>query len=169
MTETSRTPRPAARAPLLLALLALAPSVLASALGGLATAPAIPTWYAGLAKPALNPPNWVFGPVWTLLYAILAYAFWRILRLPADTPGRGRAIALFLVQMALNAAWSWAFFGARSPDLGIAVIVLLWIAILLNMLAFLRLDALAGWLLAPYLAWVTLAGYLNVAVAVLNR
>ncbi len=155
--------------PVWLALAALAPSVLASALGGLATAPAIPTWYAGLVKPALNPPNWVFGPVWTLLYAMLAYAFWRILRLPADTPGRGRAIVLFLVQMTLNAGWSWAFFGARSPELGLAVIAALWIGIALTLLQFRRLDVTSGWLLAPYLAWVSIAAYLNVAVAVLNR
>lgn len=151
-----------------MALVAVAVVFLASAIGGAATGPNIPTWYAGIQKPWFTPPNYVFGPVWTVLYAMLAFAFWRILRLPADTPGRRTAIKLFVVQISLNALWSVAFFGLRSPELGIAVIAALWLSIVANMISFLRIDRLAGWIFAPYLAWVSFAAALNVAIAALN-
>jgi translocator protein len=151
-----------------MALIAVAVVFVASAIGGAATGPNIPTWYATIEKPWFTPPNYVFGPVWTLLYALLAFAFWRILRLPAETPRRSGAIVWFVAQMTLNALWSVAFFGFRSPELGFAVIVALWLAIVVNMVAFMRLDRLAGWIFVPYLAWVTYAGALNLAIALLN-
>ena len=152
----------------LLALLAVVTVAAASGIGGASTYAAIPTWYAGLDKPPFNPPNWVFSPVWTALYAMMAFAFWRILRLRPGLPGRKAAIGWFLVQMALNALWSVAFFGLRWPEAGIAVIVALWLAIAATMRAFWPLDRFAGWLLAPYLAWVSFAAALNVAIAWLN-
>ncbi|MDO9443340.1 MAG: TspO/MBR family protein [Beijerinckiaceae bacterium] len=150
------------------ALLAAAPSVAASVLGSLATMPNIPSWYAALDKPWFNPPNWIFGPVWTALYIMVAYAFFRILRLPAGAKGRTAAIIVFVVQMALNTAWSFAFFGANSPALGLAVITPLWAGIALSIALFWRLDRKAALLLTPYLAWVSFATILNVAIWRLN-
>ena len=153
---------------LLTALLALAPVVIASVLGNIATMPNIPGWYAGLAKPSFNPPNWIFGPVWTALYALMALAFYRVLRLLPATPGRSPAIVLFLVQTALNAAWSWAFFAARSPAAGLIVIAALWLSIAATLVAFWRLDRISGACFAPYLAWVSFAAVLNFAIWRLN-
>jgi tryptophan-rich sensory protein len=150
------------------ALLAAGPVALAGALGTLATRPNIPTWYAGLAKPGFTPPNWVFAPAWTALYALMAYALWRVLSLPRDTDGRSGALTAFSVQLALNAAWSWAFFAGQSPIAGLLVIVLLLAAILWTLARFWRLDRLSGLLLLPYLAWVVYATALNFAIWRLN-
>lgn len=151
-----------------MAVVAVAVVFIASAIGGAVTGPNIPTWYATLQKPSFNPPNYVFGPVWTILYALLAFAFWRILRLPADTHGRRSAIVWFIAQISLNALWSVAFFGCRSPEAGMVIIVALLLAIVGNMVAFWRLDRLAGWMFPPYLAWVAFASVLNLAIMRLN-
>ena len=100
--------------------------VAVSACGQLATYPNLAPWYAGLAKPSFNPPNWVFAPVWSALYALMAFALWRILRL-APSPARRAALALFFLQLALNAAWSWMFFAAHSPLLGLINVVPQWL------------------------------------------
>ena len=140
----------------------------ASFIGNAATMPNIPTWYAEIQKPWFTPPNWLFGPVWTLLFTGLIVAFYRILRMDPQTPGRGRAIIIFVVQIAFNALWSIAFFGMRSPGLGLVVIVFLWSSIAVNMIAFRRLNKLSSWIFPPYLAWVTFAGALNLAIFMLN-
>ena len=149
------------------AVIAIVPVALAAVLGNLATMPKIGTWYAGLAKPWFNPPNAVFGPVWSLLYAMMAYSFFRIL---TATPGpwTATAIALFLLQIALNAAWSFAFFAGESPKGGLLVIVALWCGIVLTAFAFWQIDRPASVLLWPYLAWVSFAAVLNRAIATLN-
>ena len=151
-----------------LAVVAIIPELLAGSAGSFATIPNIPVWYAGLAKPWFNPPNQVFGPAWTLLYLMMAIAFFRILRAAPSQPGRAAAIAVFLVQIALNAAWSWVFFAGHSPAGGLAVIVALWAMIAITIAAFARLDAIAAWCLAPYLAWVGFAGLLNLAIYRMN-
>lgn len=151
-----------------LAISAIAPVLAAALLGSIATGPSISGWYAQLEKPWFNPPNWVFGPAWTALYVAMAYAFWRVLRTPHTVAGRSRAIGVFLVQMTLNAAWSWVFFWAHSPQAALIVIVLLWIGIAATAAAFWRIDRIAGWLFVPYLAWVTYAAALNAALAALN-
>jgi tryptophan-rich sensory protein len=139
-----------------------------SAAGQIATYPNLYlSWYAGLGKPSFNPPNWVFAPVWTALYVLMAFAFWRILRQPAS-PARQAAIALFLLQLILNAAWSWMFFGANSPLLGLINIVPQWLLIAATIAAFRRLDALAARCLVPLAAWVGFAMVLNAAVWSLN-
>lgn len=166
--ERYGTPKSTLPRSLRMALVAIVVVFVASAIGGLATGPNIPTWYDKIAKPWFTPPNWVFGPVWTLLYTMLAFAFWRILRMPADTPGRKGAIGWFLTQIVLNAAWSVVFFGMRSPEMALVVIAGLWLSIVANMVAFMRLDRLAGWIFAPYIAWVSFAAALNVAIAWLN-
>jgi translocator protein len=150
------------------AALAIAPVVLAGGLGTIATQPNIPTWYQGLSKPGFTPPNWVFAPAWTLLYILMAYAAFRVLSLPRNTPGRSGALAALFAQLALNAGWSFAFFGLRNPLAGLTVIVLLLGGIVLTMVRFWSLDRWAALLLAPYLAWVLYATALNVAIWRLN-
>jgi benzodiazapine receptor len=132
-------------------------SFLAAYLGARATMDSVGSWYAQLARPPWSPPNWVFGPVWTVLYACMGVAAWLVWR----REGWSGAILLFAVQLALNAAWSFAFFGWRSPLAGLVNIVLLWIAIGATLLRF--------WLFVPYIAWVTFAAALNFAIWRLNR
>lgn len=138
------------------------------AVGGLAgqvTAANIPTWYAHLAKPVLNPPNWVFAPVWTTLYVLMALAAWRVWRVSG---WRSKGVALWLIQLALNFAWSFAFFAAHNPGMAFADLAVLWLAIVATMAVFWRIDRLAGTLLIPYLAWVSFAGWLNFSIWQLN-
>lgn len=150
------------------ALLAAVPVLVAATIGNFATMPNIAPWYAGLVKPPFNPPNWVFGPVWSVLYALMIVAFTRILRLPAATPGRGVAIAAFLTQMAFNALWSVAFFGAHSPAAGLVVIAALIVALGATIRAFSPLDRPAASMLLPYAAWVSFAALLNASIWWLN-
>jgi translocator protein len=155
--------------PLLLrAVTAIFPVVLAGILGSLATSPNISGWYAGLTKPGFTPPNWVFGPVWSVLYVLMAAALWRILSVPRTRPGRGAALTAFFVQLALNASWSFAFFAAHSPLAGLLVIGALTAAILATIRLFWPLDRLAALLLVPYVAWVGYATVLNFAIWRLN-
>ncbi|MCX7963914.1 MAG: tryptophan-rich sensory protein [Candidatus Sumerlaea chitinivorans] len=115
-------------------------------------------WYQTLRRPALTPPSWVFGPVWTLLYTMMAIAAWLVWR---QTGWKSWPPGLFLVQLLFNMAWSPLFFGMHRPDLALLDIVALWIAIVATMVSFFRVVPLAGWLFAPYLAWVSFAMYLN--------
>lgn len=150
------------------AIVAFAAVGLTSVIGQLATRPNLEPWYAGLVKPAFNPPNWVFAPVWTTLYALMAFAAWRVLRLPRDTRGRSFALILFFAQLGMNGAWSWMFFGAQSPLLGMVNIVPQLALILLTTAAFRGLDKFAGMSLVPLAAWVTFAGVLNFEIWRLN-
>ena len=113
---------------------------------------------------SFNPPNWVFAPVWTTLYVLMAFAVWRILRLPQVSAARRLTLSLFFIQLALNAAWSWMFFGANNPLFGLINIVPQFLAILATVVAFHRLDRMAAWCLLPLLAWVAFASVLNVAI-----
>ena len=151
------------------ALIVIVPVVVASIVGSAVTVPQIPGWYADLAKPFFNPPNWVFGPVWTLLFAMMAYAVYRILRLPAVTPGKVRALAVYHVQLALNLLWSCVFFGLSSPVGGILVILPLLALILTTIAQFRPLDRLSAGLLWPYAAWVSFETLLNVSIWWLNK
>jgi tryptophan-rich sensory protein len=148
--------------------LAAIPVAATSAVGQLATYPNLAPWYAGLVKPAFNPPNWVFAPVWTTLYVLMVFAAWRILRLPQDAPARGLALGLFFTQLALNVAWSWMFFGAHSPALGLLNIGPQLLVILAAIVAFYRLDRLAACCLVPLAVWVAFACLLNFAIWQLN-
>jgi tryptophan-rich sensory protein len=124
-------------------------------------------WYQSLVKPPWNPPSWVFGPVWTTLYALMGVAAWRVWS-RGGWAAQAAALRLFLVQLALNFSWSYIFFGFRQVELALAEIILLWLFIALTIRAFARVDRAAAWLLAPYLAWVTYAATLNGAIAILN-
>lgn len=148
---------------------ALAIAVIAAALllGQLATYPNLP-WHAGLAKPSFNPPNWIFGPVWTTLYLLMAFALWRILRISQPSSERRLALASFFVQLGLNVAWSWMFFAAHNPLLGMINIVPQWLAVVATALAFYRLDRLAAWCLVPLVGWVGFASVLTIAIWRLN-
>ena len=138
-----------------------------SVTGQLATFPNLAPWYAGLIKPSFNPPNWIFGPVWSVLYLLMAFAIWRVMRLPA-TPARSVAVILFFTQLAFNAAWSWMFFAANSPLLGLVNIVPQFLIILATLAVFMRLDRFAGLALVPLAAWVGFATVLNYALWQLN-
>jgi tryptophan-rich sensory protein len=118
------------------------------------------TWYASLNKPEWNPPGWVFGPVWTLLYCAMAVAAWLVWRQGGFAAQR-RPLRWYAVQLLLNAAWSPLFFGLRRPDIAFAEIVLLWLAIAMTWFTFRPVSRTAAWLLAPYLAWVSFAAVLN--------
>ncbi|MDQ1560535.1 MAG: translocator protein [Pyrinomonadaceae bacterium] len=147
---------------------AVAACFAAAGIGSLYTTPAIPTWYASLQKPAWTPPAWLFGPVWTLLYLAMAIAVWLVWR-ERGFAAASLAITLFAVQLVLNALWSIVFFGWRRPDLALVEIFFLWAAIFATMLSFWRVLHAAGWLMWPYLMWVTFAGFLNLAIWRLNR
>jgi tryptophan-rich sensory protein len=152
-----------------LVALAVLPIVAASLIGNAATMPKIAGWYASLVKPAFNPPNWLFGPVWTLLFAMMAYSVYRIWTLRSDTPGRNSALVVFYAQLLLNPAWSIAFFGMENPGLGLAVIVPFLALIVLTIVAFRPLDRMAAMLLVPYAVWVSYATVLNISLWWLNR
>jgi len=125
-------------------------------------------WYAGLNKPSWNPPGWVFGPVWSALYTMMAVAAWLVWQRGGVVAQR-RALTWFAVQLALNAAWTPLFFGLHLPAVAFGEILLLCAAIAATLLAFSRVNRLAAWLLAPYLAWVSFAAVLNFMIWRLNR
>ena len=138
-----------------------------SALGGLATATSVGTWYQGLQKPPFNPPDWVFAPVWTTLYVLMGTAAWRIWRRRGVEDNR-LALTLFAIQLALNLVWSFLFFGLQRIDLALLEIVLLLLAIAATIALFWPIDRWAAWLLAPYLLWVGFATLLNASLWILN-
>jgi tryptophan-rich sensory protein len=150
------------------AAIAALPVAAASFLGQLATYLNLAPWYEGLEKPSFNPPSWVFAPVWTALYALMAYAAWRVLKLPRATPERSAALTLFFVQLALNAAWPWLFFGFKSPLAGLLNIVAQWLMIAATIDRLRLLDRIATWCLVPLAAWVAFAGVLNFEIWRLN-
>ena len=151
-----------------LLFVAILPSMVASVLGSLMTTPALVSWYPSLNKPFFTPPNLAFPLVWTFLFALMAISFWRILRAKPEAGPKGRALLAFLVQMALNIGWSYAFFASRSPMAGMVVISLLFVAIAWTIREFRGIDRPSGLALYPYLAWVGFAALLNGAIAAMN-
>ena len=147
--------------------IAISAVIIVSMGGQLATYPNLAPWYAGLVKPSFNPPNWVFAPAWTVLYLLVAFAAWRVLRLPPSLARRS-ALLLFAIQLALNAAWSWMFFAAHSPLLGLVNIIPQWLVIVATIVAFRRLDHVAACCLVPLAGWVAYACILNAALWWLN-
>jgi translocator protein len=135
--------------------------------GGAITATSVDTWYQALEKPPFNPPDWLFAPVWTALYILMGIAAWRIWRLRSLEPTR-TAFAVFGVQLCLNLAWSFLFFGLQRVDLALLEIVILLIAIITNTIVFWRIERLAGLLFVPYAVWVTYATILNASLWLLN-
>jgi translocator protein len=126
-------------------------------------------WYDALRKPAFNPPNWIFGPVWTTLYVSMAVALWLVRRDRNASPAlRRRASVWFAIQFMLNLLWTPLFFGLQSPLLAMLDISLLWLAVIATMKAFHRVRPLGAWLLLPYLAWIMFAAVLNASIWLLN-
>lgn len=136
-------------------------------IGGWFTSMGQPEWYASLNKPSWQPPSWLFGPVWTTLYILMAVAAWLVWRRAGWSDG-STALTLFFVQLALNLAWSGIFFALRSPGWALVEIVVLWLAILATTVLFFRHSTWAGALMVPYLLWVTFAAALNTAIVRLN-
>jgi tryptophan-rich sensory protein len=150
-------------------LASVAACQLAGAVGAVFTRSAIPTWYAALKKPWFTPPGWLFGPAWITLYLLMAVAAYLVWQKGLAHPGVQAALAVFVLQLLLNALWSPVFFGLRSPLAGAAVIVLLWLAICLTLVLFWKISRPAALLLLPYLLWVTYASALNISIYFLNR
>lgn len=148
-------------------VLFVAVSLGAGGLGAVATTPQIDGWYRTIVKPEWNPPNWVFGPVWTTLFILMGISAWLIWK-PAGFKKAILPLALFAFQLILNVAWSWIFFGMHQIGWAVVEILILWLAILTTMVAFFRRSKPAGWLLAPYLCWVTFASVLNFTIWRLN-
>ena len=148
--------------------IALIPVIAASLLGQWATYPNLASWYAGLAKPSFNPPNWIFAPVWTSLYLLMAYSVWRILKVADRQAERRVALTLFFLQLALNALWSWLFFGLNNPLAGLLDILPQFLLILATIDRFRRLDTVAAACLVPLAAWVAFASLLNFEIWRLN-
>ena len=141
----------------------------AGAIGALATNRTSLDWYATLQRPAFTPPSWLFGPVWTVLYVLMGVALFLVWRRGAEGASVNAALGLFAAQLVLNALWSPAFFGLRSPGLGLLVIVPLDVLIVLTVLAFWRITPTAGMLLLPYLGWTGFATVLNAFLFTMNR
>ena len=142
---------------------------IAGASGSLFTAPAINGWYAGLAKPFYNPPNWIFAPVWTLLFALMGIAIYFVLQRGWKNGRVRTATQFFIIQFALNILWSVLFFASRSPYSAFIEIIGLWLAIAATISGFWRLSKPAALLMLPYFLWVTFAAVLNFSVWQLNH
>ena len=141
----------------------------AAVIGSAFTTKSVREWYPALHKPTGTPPPWVFGPVWTTLYILMAIAGWQVWERAGGWSGGRLALSLFFLQLLLNALWSVLFFGLRNPAAGLVEIVLLWLAILATVLAIFPISHLASWLMMPYLFWVSYASYLNFGIWRLNR
>lgn len=139
--------------------------VVITAMGGILSPPG--DWYAALQKPPLTPPNAVFPVAWTLLYATMIAAAWMVWRRVGLLAGMA-ALLPFIAQLGANGLWSIVFFQWHRPDLALVNLVVLWLLVALTMVRFRRVHPPAGWLLLPYLAWLTFAGYLNIGIIVLN-
>lgn len=151
-------------------LIAVLLPIIGGGIVGFVTSQEVNSWYPTLQKPAWNPPNWIFGPVWTILYGLIGLASWLIWRKRGEQESQARsALIWYGLQLGLNFLWSVIFFALRRPDLALLEIVLLWGAILVTVVKFARIDRLAAGLLIPYQLWVTFATVLNAAIWWLNR
>ena len=149
-------------------IIAVGVSELAGIIGSVFTAPAIAGWYTTLARPELAPPNWVFGPVWTTLFALMGVTAFLVWKKGLDRKDVKIALGIFLGQLVLNTLWSIIFFGLHNPGAAFVEIIFLWLAILATIIAFAKISKLAAWLLVPYILWVSFAVYLNYAIWILN-
>ncbi len=136
--------------------------------GSIVTTPSISGWYTTLTVPAFNPPNWIFGPVWTTLYLLMGTAVFLIWNKGFDRSDVKKAFAVFMLQLVLNMSWSIVFFGLQNPAWAFVTIVAMWLSIVWTMILFNKISKSAMWLLVPYVLWVSFASYLNYSIWTLN-
>lgn len=148
-------------------LISLAIPLAAGFVGSVFTNSSVQTWYPTLNKPVFNPPNWLFAPVWTLLFVLMGISFYLVWR-NGETSQLKLALVVYFTQLALNVLWSLLFFGVKSPLLGLIDIFVLWGVIVVNIYLFIKVSRTAGYLLIPYLLWVSFASTLNFAIVLLN-
>lgn len=141
---------------------------LAGVLGSLLTSPQIPTWYATLQKPGFSPPNWLFAPVWIILFALMGISTYLVWNKGLENREVKTSLFIFGIQLALNVLWSFLFFGLQSPFYAFMEIIVLWAAIALTILSFFKVSKTAGLLLLPYILWVSFAMILNYYIWKLN-
>ncbi len=153
---------------LLKLLVCVAISESAGIIGSFFTISSIEGWYTALHKPFLSPPNWIFGPVWVILYVLMGVAAFLIWKKGWENKEVKAALAVFGLQLVLNTLWSIIFFGLHSPGLAFAEIMALWLAIIWTIVIFYKISRTAAWLLAPYILWVSFAAYLNFSIWMLN-
>ena len=149
-------------------IIAIVVSELAGIIGSVFTTPSIAGWYATLARPTLNPPAWVFGPVWTTLFVLMGVAAFLVWKKGLDRRDVKIALGIFIGQLVLNTLWSIIFFGLHNPGVAFIEIIFLWLAILSTIIAFAKISKPAAWLLVPYILWVSFAAYLNYSIWMLN-
>lgn len=149
--------------------LSIALPLLVGFTSGYFTVTGVESWYSTIQKPSWNPPNWVFGPVWTTLYVMMGIALYLVWRGEPGGRDKKRALCLFAAQLTLNFFWSFIFFYLQEPGWAFAEIVLLWLLILATIFSFARVSRPAAWLLVPYISWVSFAAILNYAIWQLNR
>lgn len=148
-------------------LISIAVPLAVGAIAGIATSNNVNTWYPELNKPSFNPPNWLFGPVWTVLYIMMGISLYLVWNKPAGEPRR-RAITVFFIQLALNFLWSFVFFEWHQIGWALADISLLWLTLLWCIILFAKIHRTAAWLLVPYILWVSFATALNASIFMLN-
>ncbi len=146
----------------------IAVTQLAGLLGAAFTAPAIPDWYQNLNKPSFTPPGWIFAPVWTSLYLMMAFSVYIVWVKRSDASNFQTSLVIFFIQLALNSLWSILFFGLRNPAAALFEIVVLWVVLALTIWNFAQISKWAAILLVPYFIWSTFAAILNYAIMVLN-
>lgn len=143
--------------------------LLVGGLSGFFTVTGVESWYQTINKPSWNPPNWIFGPVWTALYIMMGVALFLVWKSSGNANTKKLALILFAAQMLLNFFWSFIFFSLQQPGWAFAEIVVLWLLILATIFAFARLNNMAAWLLVPYISWVSFAAILNFTIWQLNK
>lgn len=148
-------------------IIAIALPLALGAIAGMVTSQSIPNWYSSLNKPAFNPPNWIFRPVWTVLYLLMGISFFVVWKQKAS-PARHLAISIFFLQLLLNFAWSFIFFYFNRIGLALVEIILLWLSIVLMLVVFYRIKPIACYIYIPYLLWVSFATVLNASYYFLN-
>lgn len=149
-------------------IIAIGVSELAGVIGSIFTTPSISGWYANLVRPEFAPPNWIFAPVWTILFVLMGVAAFLVWKRGLDDKKVKIALGIFVGQLALNTLWSIIFFGLHSPAGAFLEIIFLWFAILVTIIFFAKISRAAAWLLAPYILWVSFAAYLNYSIWILN-
>lgn len=151
------------------AIIAIAIPLMVGATSGFFTISGVESWYQTIQKPSWNPPNWIFGPVWTTLYVMMGIALFLVWKEDTSEELKKIAIALFAVQLTLNFFWSFIFFNQQQPGWALVEIIAMWFFLLLTIFAFAQVNKTAAWLLVPYISWVSFATILNYTIWQLNR